>query len=371
MYKIRPGKIVEASIIGAVLTLGATVLGGWIADTAIGQCVQPDRQRRSPGRWRSTASSRRCCRCGCCSCPRDYLSSFLKIGTIALLVDRRDRRQPEAPGAGVQHASSSAAGRCCGTGQIFPFLFITIMCGAISGFHALVSSGTTPKMITTRVARAHDRLRRDADRRAGRRRRDDRGGDACRRGDYYAMNTHAGQRARSCTTRSCRSAAAAGSSTSNDVRAAARRNRCAAAPAARSRWPSAWPTSSTARAEGLVGDARQPLADALEVLVPLRDHVRGAVHPHDDRRRHAHRAVPAAGWRGSSTPQLGRTELVAGRDRQHGAGRRSAGRGSSTPTSFDTIWRMFGIANQMLAVIALAVVRPYLANEGRGPATCG
>ncbi len=78
--------------------------------------------------------------------PRDYLSTFLKIGTVlllavAILIARPDLEMPALTrfidGTGPVFA-----------GQLFPFLFITIACGAVSGFHALVSSGTTPKMIT-------------------------------------------------------------------------------------------------------------------------------------------------------------------------------------------------------------------------------
>jgi carbon starvation protein len=151
MYRIRKGRIVEASIIGGMLTLGATVLGGWIAEHEIGQWFD------LTGRevvwamaiygfvasvlpvWLLLA-------------PRDYLSSFLKIGTIVLLVIGTILANPkmQAPmynpifaGGGPIVGSGSAAV----PGRIFPFLFITIMCGAISGFHSLVSSGTTPKMI--------------------------------------------------------------------------------------------------------------------------------------------------------------------------------------------------------------------------------
>jgi carbon starvation protein len=78
-------------------------------------------------------------------CPRDYLSSFLKIGTIALLVVGVLLANPVLPSPMLnetfQHGGPTFAG------SLFPFVFICIMCGAISGFHALVSSGTTPKMI--------------------------------------------------------------------------------------------------------------------------------------------------------------------------------------------------------------------------------
>ena len=83
--------------------------------------------------------------------PRDYLSTFLKIGTIFAL----------AIGIVIVHARPENAGRepfIDGTGpvfagELFPFLFITIACGAVSGFHALISSGTTPKMLERIAAR--------------------------------------------------------------------------------------------------------------------------------------------------------------------------------------------------------------------------
>jgi len=85
-------------------------------------------------------------------CPRDYLSSYLKIGTIGALIAGVVIVNPklEMP-AFVDWGSDTTLWKEGGgpnfPGQIFPFLFITVMCGAISGFHALVSSGTTPKMV--------------------------------------------------------------------------------------------------------------------------------------------------------------------------------------------------------------------------------
>src|SRR5262249_29314994 len=78
-------------------------------------------------------------------CPRDYISSFLKIGTITLLVVGVLAANPALPCPPVNQ--TFAGGGPTFAGNIFPFVFICIMCGAISGFHALVSSGTTPKMI--------------------------------------------------------------------------------------------------------------------------------------------------------------------------------------------------------------------------------
>jgi carbon starvation protein len=78
-------------------------------------------------------------------CPRDYLSSILKISTIALLVVSVFVANPTLPCPAVNHEFLD--GGPTFNGGIFPFVFICIMCGAISGFHSLVSSGTTPKMI--------------------------------------------------------------------------------------------------------------------------------------------------------------------------------------------------------------------------------
>ncbi|HEY3593221.1 MAG TPA: carbon starvation CstA family protein, partial [Polyangiaceae bacterium] len=91
-------------------------------------------------------------------CPRDYLSSYLKIGTIALLAIGIVLVNPTIEMPLINQVTAKAV--TIGTesyapivkGQLFPFVFITIACGAISGFHALVSSGTTPKMID----REHD-----------------------------------------------------------------------------------------------------------------------------------------------------------------------------------------------------------------------
>ena len=78
-------------------------------------------------------------------CPRDYLSSYLKIGTIGLLVVGVLLVNPAIQMPGV--TAWAHGGGPILKGPLFPFLFITIACGAISGFHALVASGTTPKMV--------------------------------------------------------------------------------------------------------------------------------------------------------------------------------------------------------------------------------
>jgi carbon starvation protein len=145
MYKIRKGRVFEASLFGAVAVLAATIAGNWIPG--------------SP--WESLFSLNRegtilaICIYGFVAsvlpvwillCPRDYLSSFLKIGTIALLVIGILVANPKLEAPAVNEFFSAGGGPYF-NGAIFPFVFICIMCGAISGFHALVSSGTTPKMV--------------------------------------------------------------------------------------------------------------------------------------------------------------------------------------------------------------------------------
>ena len=144
MYRIRPGKVVEASIIGGALTLGATVLGGWVAHQPMGEIFNLSANAVT---WLMAAYGfiAAVLPVWVLLCPRDYLSSFLKIGTIALLVGGTILANPTLEAPAINHVFLNGGPTV--PGQIFPFLFITIMCGAISGFHALVSSGTTPKMI--------------------------------------------------------------------------------------------------------------------------------------------------------------------------------------------------------------------------------
>ena len=146
MYKIRPGRVVEASIVGAIGVLAATVAGNWIP----GSLWEPYFSLSREGTiWAI-------CIYGFVAsvlpvwmllCPRDYLSSFLKIGTVILLVVGVIVANPVLHAPKINHLFAGGGGPYF-SGAIFPFVFICIMCGAISGFHALVSSGTTPKMIS-------------------------------------------------------------------------------------------------------------------------------------------------------------------------------------------------------------------------------
>ena len=79
-------------------------------------------------------------------CPRDYLSTYLKIGTVVMLVVGIFRGSTRCCRCRRLRSSSTAAGLSF-PDPVFPFVFITIACGALSGFHAIIASGTTPKMI--------------------------------------------------------------------------------------------------------------------------------------------------------------------------------------------------------------------------------
>lgn len=142
---IRPGRIGEVSVIGLIFLVFAIISGGWVAESETWAPyfdytgVQLTWMLVGYGFvaavlpvWLLLA-------------PRDYLSTFLKIGTIiglaiGILILNPNLQMPSLTkyidGTGPVWA-----------GDLFPFLFITIACGAVSGFHALISSGTTPKML--------------------------------------------------------------------------------------------------------------------------------------------------------------------------------------------------------------------------------
>ncbi len=144
MYRFRKGKIAEASIIGIVGLLFAVWLGGKIAESSAAEAFTLSRNSlivimAAYGFIASVLPV------WMLLCPRDYLSSYLKIGTIAFLIIGVI---VVAPNLNMPAFTPfTAGGGPVISGKLYPFVFITIACGAISGFHALVSSGTTPKMI--------------------------------------------------------------------------------------------------------------------------------------------------------------------------------------------------------------------------------
>ena len=145
MYRIRKGRVVEASIIGAVGVLGATALGALVPGSPLEPYFSLSRDNTilAIAGYGFVASI---LPVWLLLCPRDYLSSFLKIGTIALLVLGVILANPTLKAPPINPHFASGGGPYF-NGPIFPYVFICIMCGAISGFHSLVSSGTTPKMV--------------------------------------------------------------------------------------------------------------------------------------------------------------------------------------------------------------------------------
>ena len=144
---IRPHRIFEMSAIGLVLLFGAIIGGGWVAASAVWAKVFTLTAPVLALALMAYGFTASVLPVWVLLAPRDYLSTFLKIGTIAalavgILVTRPVLQMPAltrfTDGSGPVFA-----------GPLFPFLFITIACGAVSGFHALVSSGTTPKMLAS------------------------------------------------------------------------------------------------------------------------------------------------------------------------------------------------------------------------------
>ncbi|MFE7439598.1 carbon starvation CstA family protein [Streptomyces chartreusis] len=142
---LRPGRVTEVSVIGVALLLLALVAGRWVAESS-----WADTFTLAPATlvvwmvaygfiasilpvWMLLA-------------PRDYLSTFMKIGTIFLLALGVIVVLPTLKMDPITDFASRGDGPVF-AGSLFPFVFITIACGALSGFHALISSGTTPKMI--------------------------------------------------------------------------------------------------------------------------------------------------------------------------------------------------------------------------------
>ncbi|HCH0557132.1 TPA: carbon starvation protein A, partial [Pseudomonas aeruginosa] len=146
MRYIRPGKIGEISVVGLVLLLAAIWLGGKVAaDPTWGPAltftkVQITWMMIGYGFVASVLPV------WLLLAPRDYLSTFLKIGTIIALAIGILIVMPDLKMPALTEYAHTGKGPVW-TGGLFPFLFITIACGAVSGFHALISSGTTPKLL--------------------------------------------------------------------------------------------------------------------------------------------------------------------------------------------------------------------------------
>jgi carbon starvation protein len=146
MYKVRPGRVLEGSALGVLLLLLAVAGGGWIdQQTGLRELFN------HPGLPLAFAVigygfAAAILPVWLLLAPRDYLSTFVKLGTVVLLATAILLLRPEIKMPALTQFVDGS-GPIFG-GALFPFVFITIACGAISGFHSLIASGTTPKLLS-------------------------------------------------------------------------------------------------------------------------------------------------------------------------------------------------------------------------------
>jgi len=142
---LRPGRVLEVSAIGLVLLLASIWLGGVVAADPVWAARFTYDGRTIAWTLIGYGFVASVLPVWLLLAPRDYLSTFLKIGTVALLAVAIAIALPDLRMPAVTRFIDGSGPVFAGT--LFPFLFITIACGAVSGFHALVSSGTTPKLL--------------------------------------------------------------------------------------------------------------------------------------------------------------------------------------------------------------------------------
>ena len=143
---LRPGRVGEVSVIGFALLMLAVASGGWVGETSWGASwltLSPVTVAWLIVSYGFLASV---LPVWLLLAPRDYLSTFMKVGAIALLAIGICVAHPLMQAPAISRFAARGDGPVF-AGSLFPFLFITIACGALSGFHALISSGTTPKLL--------------------------------------------------------------------------------------------------------------------------------------------------------------------------------------------------------------------------------
>ncbi len=144
MYRFRKGKIKEATVIGVTCLLLAVIFGKYVPESPLKAIFTMDKNGVTLAivLYGFIASV---LPVWMLLCPRDYLSTYMKLGTIAFLTIGIIIVHPDLKIPAVTQYIHG--GGPIISGHVFPFVCITIACGAISGFHSLIGSGTTPKMI--------------------------------------------------------------------------------------------------------------------------------------------------------------------------------------------------------------------------------
>ncbi len=145
MRHIRVGKVLEASALGVLLLLGSVMLGGWIDHHASWRTWFDHEGLFLAWAIIAYGFAAAILPVWMLLAPRDYLSTFMKLGTVMLLAIAIVFLSPQIHMPALTQFGDGN-GPIFG-GKLFPFVFITIACGAISGFHSLIASGTTPKLL--------------------------------------------------------------------------------------------------------------------------------------------------------------------------------------------------------------------------------
>ncbi|MEW6348351.1 MAG: carbon starvation protein A [Thermodesulfobacteriota bacterium] len=147
MHIIRPGDVRGGSLIGVVLLTLAVVTGPYVAASPTLSAMLTLSKSQLSIFIPIYGFAASVLPVWLLLCPRDYLSTYLKLGTIAMLAVGIFVVRPDMNMAAVTQYVNG--GGPVVPGSVFPFLFITIACGALSGFHAIIGTGTTPKMVAT------------------------------------------------------------------------------------------------------------------------------------------------------------------------------------------------------------------------------
>ncbi|MDD5276791.1 MAG: carbon starvation CstA family protein [Methylovulum sp.] len=145
MRHLRPGQVLEASALGVALLLLSVAAGGWVDSNESWRALFDHEGLTLAWAVMLYGFAAAILPVWLLLAPRDYLSTYMKLGTITLLAVAIVLLQPDVKMPAITQFVDGT-GPIFG-GKLFPFVFITIACGAISGFHALISSGTTPKLL--------------------------------------------------------------------------------------------------------------------------------------------------------------------------------------------------------------------------------